>query len=71
MAREHSSVLQARADEAAESMDAADLALVKGRFESARDAWQGLADSAREHERDQEALAESKNPVEGGNSASD
>ncbi|WAP69321.1 hypothetical protein [Jiella pelagia] len=60
MAKEHSSVFQARADDADEEMKAASLASVKGRFESARDAWQGLADGARERESEASEIAELK-----------
>ncbi|NDW05056.1 hypothetical protein [Jiella pacifica] len=60
MAKEHSSVFQARADDADEEMKAASLVSVKGRFESARDAWQGLADGARDREEEEFKIAELK-----------
>lgn len=60
MAKEHSSVFQARADDADDEMKAASLVSVKGRFESARDAWQGLADGAREREGEEAKMADLK-----------
>ena len=60
MAKEHSSVFQSRADEADQAMRAASLVSVKGRFESARDAWQGLADGARDREGEEVRVAASK-----------
>ena len=41
-------------------MRAASLVSVKGRFESARDAWQGLADGARDREGEEVRMATSK-----------
>ncbi|ORE92719.1 hypothetical protein [Aurantimonas sp. 22II-16-19i] len=63
MAKEHSSVLQARADDADEAMRAASLVSVQARLESARDAWQGLADGARERESEDAQRAEAKAAV--------
>ena len=50
MAKEHSSVDQARADDADEEMKTANLNAEKERFERSRNAWQGLAYGARERE---------------------
>ena len=63
MAKEHSSVFQARADDAEEEMKDATLASAKDRFERARDAWQGLADDAREREAEMQTLANARLPA--------